>query len=148
MLHRLCRLPGCWPDLLLLALLAARPAAAQQAGPPAPADTSAAVRRLFAEHRSGNRARLISSGFLVIFANYGLAYAKQETTLQQVGTGVTIGVLAYEVFALGQALTWQRRYSPAREQAALALLAQGQPLPRQVRRHLRPQYFATPPAAR
>ena len=140
-----------WLLLLACWLLAAPGALAQQpaavAAPPAtapPADTSAAVRRLFAERRGeAGAGRLVASGFLAIFANYSLSYATYETALQSTGAGLTAAVLGYEVFSVAQVLHWRRRYSKAQEQAVLAALAQGQPLPRQLRRRLKAKYFTS-----
>ena len=140
-----------WLWLVALWLLAAPGAMAQQpaveAALPATtplADTSAAVRRLFAERRSETGAgQLVGAGFLAIFSNYALSYATYETTLQSAGAGLTAAVLGYEVFSVAQILHWRRRYSKAQEQAMLAALEQGQPLPRWLRRRLKAKYFTS-----
>ena len=156
MLFRFCFVPGRWKvllSLLALWLLAAGAAAPQPAAPPppaaaAPADTSAAVRRLFAERQSNSTTgRVISAAFLVVFANYSLSYATYDTPLQRAGTGLSVAVLGYEAFTLVQVLHWRHRYSKAREQALLAALAQGQPLPPRLRRRLKAKYFTAPAPA-
>lgn len=151
MLFYLGRVSAFWKILLLsIGLLATGHRAACQparllvdtAALPAPRpDTAATVRRLFAAQRRGNRTRLLAGGASVLLLNYFLAYSKQETTWQRVSTGIMAGVLGQGLYNFGEAVVRGRRYRPAREQAVLAALAQGQPLPRRIRKKLVAEYL-------
>ena len=156
MLFCLCRVPGYWKVLLLgIGLLLTAPSrAAAQAVRPVPdtaasimapqatrPDTAATLRRLFAAQRRGNRTRLLTVGASVLIFNFFLAYSKQETTWQQVSTYLTAGILGQGVYNLGEAVVRGRRYRPAREKVLLAALAQGQPLPRRIRKKLVAEYM-------
>lgn len=151
MLFCLGRVSAFWKILLLSVSLLApgHRAASQPARPPAdtaalPAprpDTAATVRRLFAAQRRGNRARLLAGGASVLLFNYFLAYSKRETTWQRASTGIMAGILGQGLYNFGEAVVRGRRYRPAREQAVLAALAQGQPLPRRIRKKLVAEYL-------
>jgi hypothetical protein len=151
MLFCLGRVPAFWKILLLsIGLLATGHRAASQptsapADTAAPAaarpDTAATVRRLFAAQRRGNQAQLLATGASVLLFNYFLAYSKQETTWQRVSTGLMAGFLGQGLYNLGEAVVRGRRYRPAREKVVLAALAQGQPLPRRIRKKLVAEYL-------
>ena len=140
-------LPGRWKGLLLslgLLLAVAGQATAQQL--PAPADTAApqaarpdtaaALHRLFAARRHGIGGRLgVAGSGLFLFSSF-LASTKQETGLQRFARGVDVTFIGVSIFNLTTAILDARRYRPAREQALLAGLAQGQPLPRRIRKRL------------
>ena len=158
MLRCLCWVPSRWKFLVLsMGLLlgaAAHPAAGQAvlvvadtaAPQPARPDTAVVLRRLFAAQRRGNQARLLAAGASVLLFNYFLAYSKQETTWQRISTGLLVGVLGQGVYNLGEAVVRGRRYRPAREKAVLAALAQGQPVPRRIRKKLVAEYLKPKPA--
>jgi len=105
------------------------------------ADTAIAVQRLFFERRRGGRKQLPFSGLVVGGFGYTLATYRPETTYQRVST-VGLGVVgAYYGGLFVSLLARQRRYRPAREQRVLDALEQGQPLPRRLRKQLKPAYF-------
>lgn len=151
MLFCLGRVSAFWKILLLIiGLLATGHRAASQPTrapvdtatrlAPRP-DTAATVRRLFATQRRGNGARLLALGSSVLLFNYFLAYSKQETNWQRVSTGLMAGITGQALYKFGEAVVRGRRYRPAREQAVLAALAQGQPLPRRIRKKLVAEYL-------
>ena len=133
-----------------LLLLAQGPARAQ-AVPPAVADslaevartdTSLAVQRLFLAQRRAGRVRLILGALVVGGGSLSLATGHPETTYQRVsgvGLGLATGYYAYQLI---DGLVQLRRFRPGREKQVLENLENGQPLPRWVRRRLRPGYFS------
>ncbi len=150
-------LPGRWPALLLLlGLLLAMPSlvvgqsarivadtSARQAPRP---DSAAALRKLFAAQRRGNRERIIVATTSVLIFNYFLSYSKRETTLERISQGLSAGYVGLGLYNLGEAVVRGRRYRVSREKVLLTALAQGQPLPRRIRKKLVATYFKPKPA--
>ena len=104
-------------------------------------DTSAALESFFAQQRRENWRILLGSGARLLFFNYGLAYSKSETVLQQVSTGLIAGYSGFQAYTLGRAIIRLRRCRPRREKRLLAALMRGEPLPYRVRLQLETKYF-------
>ncbi|MGI4870782.1 MAG: hypothetical protein ACRYFX_06325 [Janthinobacterium lividum] len=153
-------LPTRWKGLLLslgMLLAVAGQATAQQlpiladtaAPQAAQADTAAALHRLFAAQRHGLLVRFaVANNGLFLFSAF-LASNKQETGAQRFARGVDVTFIGVSIFNLTTAIIDARRYRPAREQALLAALVQGQPLPRRLRKrlawYLKPEQNTPPP---
>lgn len=106
------------------------------------ADTSIALQRLFLAQRRTGRTRLVLGALVVGGSSVLLANARPETTYQRVsGVGLSLAS-GYYLYQLVDGLVQVRRFRPQREKQVLENFENGQPLPRWVRRKLRPNYFS------
>ncbi len=107
-------------------------------------DTAVALQRLFLAQRRYSRTKLILGALMTGSGSLLLAVNRPETTYQRVSTvgfGVAVGYYTYQFV---DNLVLLRRFRSKREEQVLADLENGQPLPRWVRKKLKPSYFSVP----
>lgn len=96
-----------------------------------PADSAAAVQRLFAKRRTGSTILALPGGY---FLGYGAVSAARGVD----GSGVTLGLGAV---LSGVAVAKNIRFSKAKEDEILSAYQQGKPLPKNIRRRLKRKHF-------